>query len=80
MVVMYEIVMVDYTVSGECGRGRASGEKGRRVEGGKGEERSEYKEREEKNWGRERKVGQERAKQIDIWTEWKREISNNRLF
>jgi hypothetical protein len=25
------------------------------------------------------KVEQESAKQIDIWTEWKREISNNKL-
>jgi hypothetical protein len=29
--------------------------------------------------GRERKVGQEKAEQIDIWTEWEREIDNNRL-
>jgi hypothetical protein len=25
-------------------------------------------------------VGQERAKQIDIWTEWKKEIGNNGLY
>jgi hypothetical protein len=31
------------------------------------------------SWGRERKVGQERAKQIGIWTEKKREIGNNGL-
>jgi hypothetical protein len=24
-------------------------------------------------------VGHERVKQIDIWTEWKKEIGNNRL-
>jgi hypothetical protein len=32
-----------------------------------------------KNWGRERKSGEDRTKQIDIWTEWERGIGNNRL-
>jgi hypothetical protein len=36
--------------------------------------------KEQKNvWEREKKVGQERTKQIDIWIERKREISNSRL-
>jgi hypothetical protein len=36
------------------------------------------KEKDRKNsWGKERKVGQERAKQIDIYIEWKREMGNN---
>jgi hypothetical protein len=30
-----------------------------------------------KSWGREEKLGKERAKQADIWTEGNREISNN---
>jgi hypothetical protein len=36
-------------------------------------------ERAEKIVGEEKKVEQERAKQIDIWTEWKSEIDNNGL-
>jgi hypothetical protein len=32
-----------------------------------------------KSWGKERKVRQERVKQIITWTEWKREIGNNGL-
>jgi hypothetical protein len=28
--------------------------------------------------GGERKVGQERAKQIDIWTEWKRSLTKKK--
>jgi hypothetical protein len=32
-----------------------------------------------KTCGKERKVEQEKAKKIDIWTEWKREIGNNKL-
>jgi hypothetical protein len=31
------------------------------------------------SWRRERIVGQERAEQFDIWTEWKRQIGNNRF-
>jgi hypothetical protein len=34
---------------------------------------------EEKSWGRERKVGQKRTKQIDVWTERKRETGKNML-
>jgi hypothetical protein len=38
------------------------------------------KEKGRKNsWWRERKVEQEKTKQMDIWIEWKREISNNGL-
>jgi hypothetical protein len=50
--------------------------KGRRRQGWEGEDRRrEWKKKAEKiSWGREGKVGQERAKQIDIWTEMKREI------
>jgi hypothetical protein len=77
--VTHKVDIVDYSVSGKCGGGRDSGGKeGGREEGKeKMEERIEEKRR--KNWGRERKMGQERAKQIDIWTEWKRKVGNNRL-
>jgi hypothetical protein len=33
----------------------------------------------ENSWGSKRKVDQESAKKIDIWTERMREISNNGL-
>jgi hypothetical protein len=56
-------------VGGKIGRGQ----EGKKKKGGENRRR-EYKEREENSWGRERKVKQERAKQIDISTEWKREI------
>jgi hypothetical protein len=59
------------------GGGRDSEGKGRGRRGRNGEERRRKKTR--KNWGKERKLEQERAKQIDIWTEWKREIGNDKL-
>jgi hypothetical protein len=63
MEVMHEVCIVHYSVSGKCGRGRGSGGKrGEEVKKG-GERRSKEK---KMSWGRERKVEQERAKQIDI--------------
>jgi hypothetical protein len=53
--------------------GKCMGRRGRKRE----ERRAEEKRR--KIWGRERKVGQERTEQIDIWTEWERAIGTNRL-
>jgi hypothetical protein len=47
-----------------------------------GNERKVRRKKEEKkrrkNWGRKRKLEQERAKQIQIWTKWKKEIGNNK--
>jgi hypothetical protein len=42
---------------GDKRRGKKGGENGRKDK--------------KKCWGTERRVGQESAKQIDIWTEWK---------
>jgi hypothetical protein len=50
--------------------------------GRKVEERKEEKKKRKmkiKKCGRGRKVQRERAKQIDVLTEWKREIGNNKL-
>jgi hypothetical protein len=60
-------------VSGECGGRDGSGVRGK---GGKEENRRKGQ---KNSWGRERKLGQERTKQIDFWTERKREISHNGL-
>jgi hypothetical protein len=49
------------------------------VVGGNRRGGGEEKRKEKKNWGRERKMEQERAKQIDIWTRQKRETGNNKL-
>jgi hypothetical protein len=78
MGVVHKVGIVVYSVSDECGRGMGIGKKwGKRRERRRKEERTEEN---KKNWGRERKVEHEKAKQTDIWTEWKRELGNNRLF
>jgi hypothetical protein len=43
------------------------------------ERRGKKKRKKEKKLGRKRKVDQGRDKQINISTEWKREIGNNKL-
>jgi hypothetical protein len=42
-------------------------------------QRRKEERKEEKNWGKERKVEQERDKQIEIWTDWKKEKGNNKF-
>jgi hypothetical protein len=37
------------------------------------------KREQKKNWGRERKLEQEKAKQIEILIEWKKEMGNNKF-
>jgi hypothetical protein len=54
--------------------------KGRGRREGEGEERRrEWKKRKEKDAGERKESLAREAKQVDIWTEWKREIGNNRL-
>jgi hypothetical protein len=66
---MCRVGIVDYSVNGECGGGRGSVVKGRRSqEEMKTGERMEEKAR-KNSLGKEGKVGQKRAKQVDIWTE-----------
>jgi hypothetical protein len=76
MGVVCKVGTVDYSVSCEYEESRDSEGKGRGKKGRKEERKREKKKREEKTklikWGRERKVEQERAKQIDIYMEWKR--------
>jgi hypothetical protein len=74
MGVMCKFDIVDYSVNGECGGSRGSGVKGRGRKGGEDGERRREEKGQKKSWGRERKVGQERAKQICIWTKRKKEI------
>jgi hypothetical protein len=65
MGVMCKVGVVDHPEGGEYGGCRSSGVKGRGRRGVEGEERRrERKKREEKSWGRERKMGQEWAKQL----------------
>jgi hypothetical protein len=73
-----KVGIMDYSVSGECLGGRDSGGKGRGKRRSK-EKGREEKRKEKKNGGREKNVEQERDKQIDIGTEWKRETGNNKL-
>jgi hypothetical protein len=60
---------------GYCGgsRGIRVKVRGRR----KGEDK-EKKRAEKNSWERERKVEQKRAKQIDIWIEWKKEVTKRK--
>jgi hypothetical protein len=64
MGIMGKIGILDYSVSVEKVGGEEEGKerKGQRIDKIR-----------EKGWRRDRKVGQERAKQVDIWTEWNRE-------
>jgi hypothetical protein len=68
-------------MSGEYGGSRGSEVKGRRRQGAESEDRrSEWEKKGRKNsWGREEKVREEKANQVDIRTERKREIGNNGL-
>jgi hypothetical protein len=77
IVVTCKVGIIEYLASGEYGGDRISGGKRRVKKGRKGEEKKIKKRR--RNWGRKRKVEQDRAKQIDIWAEWKREIGKNKL-
>jgi hypothetical protein len=72
--VTYKFDIIDYSVSGECG-----GDSGAKREGEERKVRGRKEEKRGKNWGRERKGKQERAKQINIWTEWKSEIGINKM-
>jgi hypothetical protein len=81
MGVMCRIGIVDYSASGECGGGRSSrvkavgGDEEGKVEKGENGRKGQKK----NHCERERKVQQEKAKQINIWTERKREIRNTGL-
>jgi hypothetical protein len=85
MWVTCKVGIIDYSVSGEYGGGRGSGQKGRVRRGRKGGVRKRgTKNMKEKRIkiqkeGSKKVRGTGRVKQIDIWVEWKREIGNSKL-
>jgi hypothetical protein len=48
----------------------------RKGEGGEEDKERKGRNKRKRNWGREKKLEQERTKQIKISTEWKKEINN----